>query len=189
MILLVGKTCSGKSSVANVLRDTYNYKKVVTYTTRPPREGEVNGVEYNFISAEEFERLKGADFFFETTSYNVASGQTWYYGTAKKSLVNNAVIVMNPEGMKKMKNLLNPDEFKLDVIYLNVTEGTAWNRLRLRGDSSDEAQRRIKADKEDFSNIEEYYDISITTDDLDPKEIARLIVLYILNFRKAGEEL
>ena len=193
MIILVGKTCSGKSSVANILQNQYGFKRVVTYTTRPPRENEKDGVDYNFISAEKFDELKLKDFFFETTSYNVASGETWYYGTAKESLCDECCIVMNPDGLKKMKNLLDPDEFHIRVFYLNVSEGSQYNRLRKRGDQPDEATRRIEADKTDFADISSYYDYAISTDMFDmatldtisPNNVADLINTMIQweNFR------
>ena len=183
MIVLAGKTCSGKSTVANLLKERHGYERVVTYTTRPPRKGENDGVEYNFVSLDKFEELKSADFFFETTSYNVASGETWHYGTSKESLTDDKIIVTNPDGLKKFKKLLDPDEFHIKVFYLNVKEGTTYNRLRMRGDDSDEAMRRIAADKKDFVDIDQYYDFAISTDsfnlaslkDITPEEVADLI--------------
>ena len=182
MIILVGKTCSGKSSVAEILRTRYGYERIVTYTTRPPRENERNGVEYHFISQEEFERLKSEDFFFETTSYDVASGETWYYGTPKYALKNGSCIVMNPEGMKKVKKMLDPDAYDIKVIYLNTSEAMIWNRLRQRGDSSDEASRRIDSDALDFESIDNYYDVAITTDSHNPEEIASIINAVIYTY-------
>lgn len=187
MIILCGKTCSGKSTVANILQEVYGYKRVVTYTTRPPREGEVDGIEYHFISEGKFKLLQANEFFFETTFYEVASGDTYFYGTSKESLIDNSVIVMNPEGLKKMIRLLDPDIFHIIVIYLNVTEGNQFNRLRKRGDSSAEVTRRIEADKKDFEDIDQYYDFSISTDSfniftsdvMSPNDIAEWIDMII----------
>ena len=103
MIVLVGKTCSGKSTVANLLEEKYGIPRIRTYTTRPRRENEND--EYHFLTTAEFIQLRGAEFFFETTSYNVASGDVWYYGTAKSELTDDCCIVMNPEGIKKIKEL------------------------------------------------------------------------------------
>lgn len=174
MVILVGKTCSGKSSVAKYLQEKHNLPRIITYTTRPRRDNETN--EYHFISDEMFEKLKSEDFFFETTSYNVASGETWKYGTSKESLRDDNCIIMNPDGLKKVRRLLEAENFDIIVIYLNVSEGVQWNRLRQRSsESSDEASRRIKQDKEDFKDISEFYDFSITTDDMSPEEIAWII--------------
>ena len=178
MIIIVGKTCSGKSSVARILQERYGINRILTYTTRPPREGE--GLEYHFVADEDFEMLKSKDFFFETTQYQVACGETWKYGTAISDLNNDSCIVMNPDGLKKFKKLLDPNEYTFTVVYLNVTEGCQWNRLRLRGGngSSDEASRRVEADRKDFAEIGSYYDFAITTDKTKVEDIAFLIYNY-----------
>ena len=55
MIILVGESGSGKSTIEKILDEKYGYKKTVSYTTRPQREGDVPGKTYIFISKEEFE--------------------------------------------------------------------------------------------------------------------------------------
>ena len=85
---------------------------------------------------------------------------------------------MNPDGVKKVKRLL-PEEYDVKIIYLNVTEGVQWNRLKMRGSEDappDEAARRVEADKQDFQFISEFYDFAITTDSLTSDEVASLIV-------------
>ena len=79
MLILIGPSASGKTEVAKLLAKKYNITKIVTYTTRTPRVNEVNGVDYNFVSVEEFAKLTEENFFVETTYYN-----SNYYGTAKK---------------------------------------------------------------------------------------------------------
>ena len=50
MICLIGKTASGKDTIAKELVNKYGYKRIVTYTTRPIRDGEKEGVNYYYIS-------------------------------------------------------------------------------------------------------------------------------------------
>ena len=57
LIIICGKTNSGKSTLKNALLQ-HGFESIVTYTTRSPRLGEVNGVDYHFVSEEEFENLK-----------------------------------------------------------------------------------------------------------------------------------
>lgn len=112
MILLAGKTCSGKSTIVKELLKI-GMKDVVTYTTRPPRKNEVDGVSYHFISSKEFLEKEKQGFFAETTSYNVASGETWYYGSALEDLTDDKVIIVNPHGLKQIQKIksLNPIVF------------------------------------------------------------------------------
>ena len=70
MLILVGASASGKTEVANYLIEHYGLKKMVTYTTRKPRELEENGVAYHFVSLEEFEEILDNGEFIETVCYN-----------------------------------------------------------------------------------------------------------------------
>lgn len=175
MLLLCGKTAAGKDTIkAQLIK--LGMKPVVTYTTRPMRENEVEGVNYHYISKEKFNELDFENFFAETTSYNVASGETWYYGTSKESLDKDTVIIVNPDGLKK---LIEYKELEPVVVYINCDEPTIWNRLRLRGDDNTEARRRINADDIDFEGIIDYTDLSIKNDqNLSTDYIAKLIYDY-----------
>ena len=63
MIVLVGESASGKSSIEKYFVDNYGYKKITSYTTRQPRNGEVDGKDYHFITEEQFKKLKKQGFF------------------------------------------------------------------------------------------------------------------------------
>lgn len=182
MIILIGKTSAGKDKTREELVKL-GYTPVVTYTTRPPRDREVNGVTYNFISEEDFLKKESEGFFAETTSYKTASGDTWHYGSAICDLTEDKVMIANPDGVKKLKKLstINPV-----VFYILASEETIWNRLRQRGDDNTEARRRLNADDIDFADINDYVDFSIRSDiGLTPKQIAELIIHI---YKEVGEE-
>ena len=140
MILLCGKMCSGKTTIQKQLIKM-GMEPIVTYTTRPPRKGEINGVSYHFITKEEFLKKKEQNFFAETTSYNVASGDIWYYGSALEDLSDDKVMIVNPYGLKQIKSIksLEPISF-----YILVDDKTIIERVTERGDSIKEAARRLK---------------------------------------------
>lgn len=177
MILLAGKTAVGKDTIQKELIKL-GYKSVVTYTTRPPRAGEVDGIAYNFITKEDFLAKEQDGFFAETTSYNVASGETWYYGSAIKDLTDDKVMIVNPEGLRQIKKMssLNPIAF-----YVMADEETIWNRLRQRGDDTAEARRRLNADDIDFANIISDVEFCLKNDlTIAPETMAKFIhELYI----------
>ena len=160
MITLSGVSCSGKSTILKQLA-LIGYDPVISYTTRPMRDGEQDGVDYHYITNDEFKDLRAEGFFAETTEYNIDSNKTWMYGTAKRDLSDNKIAILNPDGL----------------FLLIADDVTIWNRLRQRGDDSIEANRRIKADKEDFSDINSYVDFAIRTDNdlLNINDIANLI--------------
>lgn len=172
MLLLCGKSCVGKNVIQKELIKI-GMKSVVTYTTRPPRPGETDGVEYHFITKENFFEKCGRGFFAETTYYNVAFGEIWYYGSAVEDLSDNKVIIVNPYGLEQLRKIksLNPIAF-----YITAREETIWNRLRKRGDDPTEARRRINADEKDFYGIEKYIDFSFSNDlGIKPDILAEMI--------------
>lgn len=147
---------------------------VVPYTTRPPREHETEGIEYHFISEDEFFEKEKNTFFAETTSFRVASGETWHYGSAAKDMDDRKVIIVNPHGLRQLKKMesLNPVAF-----YITADEETIRMRLKQRGDDEKEAERRIDADNADFAGIDAFIDYSFPNGpDASPQELAEKIL-------------
>lgn len=181
MIVILGESASGKSTLANYLVDNYLFDKVVTYTTRPMREGEKDGIDYNFISEQEFYELKNKNFFLETATYN-----GWHYGTSKDSMMetsdgNEKVVVLTPSGFRKLKAIreLNRKNLipqtVLHSVYLYVSRRSRLIKLLERGDDIEEAYRRNLSDVGMFDGIENEVDIVIDNDwyEYNPTELAR----------------
>lgn len=155
LVALFGKSGAGKDTIQNWmvsnLQDTH---KLISYTTRPPRDNEVDNQDYHFISVEEFNYMKEKNLFLETTEF-----RGWYYGTSIESLNENKINigVFNPSGVK---NIL--DNFQNQILVFPI-EIWAPNKSRLirsltRENNPDclEICRRFLADEEDFSNINFY---------------------------------
>ena len=121
MILLTGPSASGKTEIAKELFKLFGIKKVVTHTTRDMRVGEVQDVDYHFVSKEEFLKLKDEDAFVETTFYN-----NNYYGTSKKELGNDKVIVVDPKGKDSFLKLNNPNN-----IFFYIEANAELRKARL----------------------------------------------------------
>lgn len=166
MIVLCGKSASGKTTILNEL-EKLGIERIVTVTSRPMRPGEIEGKTYYYKTEEEFKRLMYYGFFAETTSYKVANGQTWYYGTPKEKLYGDGAIILNPDGLKSLRN-----KYDMLVFYLYVPEDVLIDRLNKRGDKKDEAKRRLAADNEDFKGIINYCDWIIDDYWSNPADIA-----------------
>ena len=156
MIVLVGESASGKSSIEKCLVENYGYNKIVSYTTRQPRENEVDGVDYHFISVEQFLKLKGQGFFAEVAIYN-----NWYYGVAKEDCTNDKVAVLTPHGLRQVSKL--PD---INVIsfYISVPRRDRLIKILQRGDSIEESYRRNVSDIGQFDGISDEVDYIIHND-------------------------
>ena len=85
LTFIMGKTCSGKTRIVEELCKKYGYHKLVTYTTRPMRKAERDGVDYHFISAKEFMDKINMRFFAEYKQYDTNDG-IWLYGVAKSDI-------------------------------------------------------------------------------------------------------
>ncbi len=146
MIILLGESASGKSTIEKELvkRGLIN---IVSYTTRPIRAGEIDSVDYHYISDKKFEELLQKDFFAEYTRYN-----GWSYGIAKEDCKDNTVVVVEPHGFRQ---LLKLRDINISSFYIKVSENDRLVRIAQRGDNIMEIFRRIISDQGVFQGIEE----------------------------------
>ena len=154
MIVIVGESASGKSTLQNMfIQNNPKFSKVVTYTTRPARTGEKDGVDYHFVSDEEFNRMVANGEFIEHARY-----RDWNYGTAKIDCTeDNVVAVLTPSGLRSLKR------YGIDPIsvYLKVDRRSRMIKIISRGDNIDEAYRRNLSDVGQFDGIENEVDYVI----------------------------
>ena len=154
-VIIVGKTGSGKTTLANHLAENFGYTKVVTCTTRKPREGEEDGVDYYFLSDEEFADAERSGRFLETSGYTI-NGETTRYGSVKESYLNreDTVVVLDPLGAM---TVLKDDEIRKRhplIVWLDIPDYIAVSRLIDRGDNLDLAAKRFAADGKNFDIFE-----------------------------------
>ena len=146
-IILVGKGGSGKDYARKLLEDA-GFRYCVSHTTRPPREGEVGGKDYYFISRDSATHHFAAnDLFYEYVIFN-----GWVYGTTKDEFSKSNLFIMTPSGISKIKSSDRSESF---IIYFDIDEVTRRNRLLLRRDA-DNVERRMEADEKDFENFTDF---------------------------------
>lgn len=142
MIILTGKSGSGKTTVAREL-EKHGFKRAVTCTTRPRRTGEEDGVDYHFLSSKQFEKLEKEGAFAET-----AHTGSYAYGSLKESYKDpKTVLVLDPEGVEKVIKLHNFDPL---IIYLDADRSLLQKRLLKRGDVPDTIKERLAEDDKKF---------------------------------------
>ena len=178
IIILVGKTASGKTTVANELCKHHGYKRIITYTTRPMRENEVQDVDYHFISDEQFNKMVENNEFTEYKRYNTAHG-VWSYGsiiTLEQEYSDDCyVIILTPQGLKDLSKKIS----RYIAFYLNVDFKTQLERLKKRGDEEQQIIKRLKNDAKDFKNVVDIIDYSFCTDISSPQRVADAISSFI----------
>lgn len=175
MLILLGKPCSGKSTIQKELLNI-GMQPILEYTTRPMRDREINGKSYYFISKNDFAVLEKNGFFATTNSYRVITGDVWDYGIAVNDLKDGKMIVTNPASFENLQKFesIHPVSF-----YIKADDDVILNRITKRGDNIDEIKRRLNADFEDLKNAEKNADFVFTNNGRVKPFILANVIKYI----------
>lgn len=165
LIVLSGPSGTGKNSVMNAVFPTIpNLKYSISVTTRPPRAGEVDAVNYFFRTEEEFDRLIERDELLEWATF-----VGYRYGTPKSFVLDqikhgNAVIMdIDIQGAAQIRKKMPEAVF---VFLLPPTRDELSRRLKLRGSDSEEViKRRLAKSLEEIKHVTDY-DYFVINDDL-----------------------
>lgn len=156
---ILGKSSTGKDTIyKKILEDTeLNLKDIILYTTRPIRDGEINGKSYHFINEEEYQKIKASGSIIEERSYDTMHG-VWRYFTVKDEQIdldkNDYVIIGVLKSFVDTREYFGDD--KVVPIYIEVEDGIRLQRALNREKKPEnrrykEMCRRYLTDSEDFS--------------------------------------
>lgn len=167
IIVLLGASATGKDTVAKHISEKYNIPMAISYTTRPMRSNETQGVEYYFISDDEMhEKFKNGEVI-EHTSYYIQSEDVSYtYANVVEEFEKGDYVltILNPHGLYQFNKsqykdnlvsiMLNCDDRVRLVRSLNRDENVNVNEVldRFRRDELDFIERRPKTDYEIDTN-------------------------------------
>lgn len=157
-----GKTTLVQSLIRN--DDEGRIRRAMTATTRQPRPGEVDGIDYYFLTRDEFQRMIEAGEFFEYTEFN---GN--YYGTPRRLLTENlakggvVVLIIEVDGAESIKFFFPNAIF---IFIIPPTPDELRSRLIERGTESDaDVANRLSIARREMQRIDEY-DFLVINDDL-----------------------
>ena len=178
MVILSSPSGAGKTTITKKIQQKYNTFKIsVSHTTRKPRQNEVDGVDYHFVSKKDFEKLIAQNKFYEHA--NIFGN---YYGTLKKTVddlfKNNDIIFdIDWQGTQQLSKFKNLNLIKIFIIPPNKEE-LKIRLLKRNQDSTEEVKKRFKAFDNDVKHWSDY-DYVVINENLEScnKQIEKIILM------------
>lgn len=180
IIVLSGKSASGKNHISNECKKRFDMNELISYTTRPRREGEREGVEYYFINDEDIKEKANKGELLEIREYKTIYGK-WYYSLGVKELKkNNPICILDYKGLKELERKVG--KTNIISIFIDVNDEVrlkrALSREKIDHEKEQEIIRRLEADDKDFKYeiINKDYDYIVKNNNKsDLNEILELI--------------
>ena len=179
MVILSSPSGVGKTTLTKKIQQKYpNFKISVSHTTRIPRSNEVDGVDYHFVSKENFKKLIDQNQFYE-----YAKIFENYYGTLRKTvdediISNDLIFDIDWQGTKQLSQFNN---LKLIKIYLIPDSKEELKKRLIKRDQNtkEEVDKRYKSFNEDVKHWNDYDYIIINKNlDICFKQIENIILLH-----------
>lgn len=159
LYVIMGKSSSGKDTIYRKMMEDNELKlnKIITYTTRPARAGEVEGNEYHFVDEAKMNEMDRNGKIIEKRAYDTVYG-VWNYFTADDENVkidrNNYMVIGTLDSYEQLRAYYG--EKKVMPIYIEVEDGERLARALEREREQDEPKysemcRRYLADEQDFN--------------------------------------
>lgn len=170
MLVLLGESGSGKSAVERGMVSR-GYKRAISHTTRSPRDNEVEGIDYFFVSEGELDKLWADGLLGERIYY---MGNT--YALHVDQIKNDGVAVVIPEGLRQLR-----ERGDLDIlsVYLYVSEEERYKRMLGRGDREEDILKRLKNDRDNFSGVREVCDLVLDVGSKSVEEVCGELFFFL----------
>ena len=136
--IITGPSGVGKNTIIEAMSTDLDFYFSVSHTTRPQREGEVDGKDYHFVTEEVFKSLVDENLMIEYEQYG-----GFYYGTSKKEILNESnIILLDLEVNGATKLLSENDDFV--GIFIDIDDNELVKRLKNRGHNSNFIDKRMQ---------------------------------------------
>lgn len=155
ILILIGKSGSGKDFVMGELIKKHHYEKLIPVTNRSPRPRETHGIDYQFLTTEEFlKKIKSGEIFEHRVYQAIVNGNNkeLYYGSIKQELNpdKNYITIVTPKACYDWINAYG--KHNIQIMHIVLSDKIRENRACKRpGFELLEYKRRLSTDNEDFS--------------------------------------
>ena len=158
LFVIMGKSATGKDSIYHeIVKRCPQLREIITYTTRPMREGETYGKEYYFVTKEEMYEMRENGKIIECREYDTVLGP-WFYFTADDGQLDfdkgDYILISTLEGYEKLQAAFGIGSifpFYIEVDDLERLERAVRRERSQVSPCVPELCRRFLADEEDFS--------------------------------------
>lgn len=172
LYVLVGPSGSGKTTLAHKLRE-FGLTEIVSYTTRPPRSGEIEGKDYFFVDRDAFRTIE----MMETSEY-----ENNLYGASAKLVLEklvdgNCFVIADINGAKQFKSKLG--SIYVETICIWASKADVIERMQKRGDTQSKIDRHFRNSltKGEFDSWKEADHVIINSDlDTAMEQLMRLVL-------------
>jgi guanylate kinase len=156
LFIVCAPSGAGKTSLVNALLEREpSIELSVSHTTRAPREGEVDGVDYHFVSRETFVEMTGRGEFLESAQVHgnlYGTSQAWIDARMRED--RDIVLEIDWQGAQQVRRLIPA---AVGVFILPPSLEALRKRLTARGkDSSEVIERRLANAREEIAHVEEF---------------------------------
>lgn len=185
LLILLGRSATGKTTVADLLIKENNFKNLVSYTTREARVGERDGIDYNFVNISDFQFLK------MDASFSV--NDNWKYGVALSEDVKDKNFIFPVISFYYAKELYDSaikKNINVFFVTLNVEDNERKRRLINRGESEDSIEKRFDIESSEGKYPEDILKnlngLFINADNKSPDKIVSEIINGVQNGIKSN---
>jgi guanylate kinase len=156
LFIVCAPSGAGKTSLVNALLEREpDIELSVSYTTREPRDGETDGVEYHFVTRDTFLEMTGRGEFLESAEVHgnlYGTSQAWINGRMREG--RDIVLEIDWQGAQQVRRLVSS---AIGVFVLPPSLEALRRRLTARGqDSSEVIERRLANAREEIAHVEEF---------------------------------
>lgn len=164
IILFMGMSSTGKDTLAHRCIDSYGWHKAVSFTSRPKRPNEVDGVDYFFRPYNEIKKMIDDGETYEHTEYKTNMGD-WLYAFGVDSFIDDTInlCIINPHGLDQILGTELVD--RIIIVYIKTDDQTRFHRYNSRfygiynmtTEQKAEAYERLARDYADFDSFDYWF--------------------------------
>jgi len=185
LFIVTAASGAGKTSLVKaILKNNPSIELSISYTTRLPRSGEVDGIDYRFINKENFSEMQQKGVFLETAECHGA-----FYGTSKEIILEtlesgkDIILEIDWQGAFSIKSIYQK---AISIFILPPSIKALEERLKNRGQDSEETiSKRLASAKDEMSHLEKFDYVTINDDfDCALKELEAILMSETLKTHK-----